>query len=74
MRYSCQFVNHKTGERRDFVSALNAREIAMVAEARKSQGGDELADVLAASAVLKAAYAELNAHEWDHVGRPTPVN
>ncbi|WP_407160164.1 hypothetical protein [Bradyrhizobium sp. STM 3557] len=73
MRYFTQFVNQVTGEKREVVTSLDSAEIAAIEEARSAHG-DELARVVASATVLKSAYSELNALEWDHSGPPTLVN
>jgi hypothetical protein len=72
-KFSCHFENTRTGERRDLISALNAKEIEVVERARQTDG-DEIAQVTAAAIVLRSAYSEVDAREWVHLGAPQLLN
>ncbi|WGR91855.1 hypothetical protein MTX26_15955 [Bradyrhizobium sp. ISRA443] len=73
MKFSCRFENRTTGELKDLVCTLDAREIADVERARETDGNEAAASA-AAAIVLHSAYRDLDALEWKHLHSPVPVN
>jgi hypothetical protein len=73
VKFTCRFENKATGELRDLISTLDPNEIAEVERVRHADG-DESALVTAGCIVLKSAYSELDAFEWNHLSAPAPLN
>ncbi len=72
MKFSCNFHNPKTDERKTIVVSLSDIERKSVESLRKHKGTDA-ADLIAAAHALRHAYREVPKGDFHHVESPTLV-
>jgi hypothetical protein len=72
MKFSCNFLNEKTDERKSLVVALTTRESESVESLRKHEGS-VMADITAQCYALRHAYREIDPHSFHHIEPPQEV-